>query len=181
MSRSLVRLAAGTHHDLSPLTRQLSQYCSRAWAIRQLTVEDAIRRRICQYQHGFTYARSAAMMDDTLTILSLEPKKMVSKTQSQVAESTREVGSPQCARKESGSLRSRSQCPSLCRMSTPPSGTCRTQILTLQTFRQQITCSPTCRKRLEDCQRKLLPRRPILPSTSESTAPLRISLGLILL
>ena len=57
------------------------------------------------------------------------------------------------------------------------SGTCRTQILTtLQTSRQQITCSPTCRKRLQDCQRNLLPRCPILHSTSESTAPLRIFL-----
>ena len=27
-------------------------------AIRQLTVEDAMRRRDCQYRHGFSYALS---------------------------------------------------------------------------------------------------------------------------
>ena len=40
------------------------------------------------------------------------------KSQSQVTESTRDVGSQKCARKESGSLRGRSQCPSMCHMST---------------------------------------------------------------
>ena len=41
----------------SPARSQLSQHCSRAWAIRQLTVENAIRRRICSYRHGFSYTR----------------------------------------------------------------------------------------------------------------------------
>ena len=36
------------------------------------------------------------------------------KTESQVTESTGEVGSPQCARKESGSRVSRPKCPSVC-------------------------------------------------------------------
>ena len=35
-----------------------------------------------------------------------------------VTESTGEVGSPQCVRKESGSLRSRPQCPSMCHVTT---------------------------------------------------------------
>ena len=59
--------------SLLPLSCQLSQHCSRTWTVRQLTVENAIRRRICQYRHGFSYARSATMMDDTLIIVSLEP------------------------------------------------------------------------------------------------------------
>ena len=56
------------------MTRQLFQYCSRPPAIRQLIVEDATRRRICQYRHGYSYA---AMTDDTLTFVSLEPMHMV--------------------------------------------------------------------------------------------------------
>ena len=40
------------------------------------------------------------------------------KTESQVAESTGEVGSPQCARKESGIRVSRPQCPSVCHQFT---------------------------------------------------------------
>ena len=44
------------------------------------------------------------------------------KTQSQVIESTRGDGSPQCGQKETGNLRSRSQCPSVCHMSTLPFG-----------------------------------------------------------
>ena len=73
-SIALARLCeeTGPHH-LLPLSCQLSQHCSRAWAIRQLTVEGAIRRRICHYQHGLSYARSATMMDDTLIIVLLEP------------------------------------------------------------------------------------------------------------
>ena len=43
---------------------------------------------------------------------------MVTKLNRKALIEQEEVGSPQCARKESGSLRSRSQCPSLCRMST---------------------------------------------------------------
>ena len=58
---------------------------------------------------------------------------------------------------------------------------CRTQILTtLQTFRQQIMCSHTRRQRPQDCQRNFLPRRPILPTTSEPIAPLRFSWSLTL-
>ena len=46
-------------------------------------------------------------------------------------------------------------------VNTSPQGTCRTQILTTpRTFRQRITYSPSCRKRLQDCQRNFLPRRP---------------------
>ena len=39
-------------------------------------------------------------------------------TQPQVTEDTREVGSPQCPWKETGSLKSRPQCQSLCHLST---------------------------------------------------------------
>ena len=55
--------------------------------------------------------------DDTLATLSPEPMRTV-KTQSQVIESTREVGSPQCAWKETGSPRNRSECPSMSDVST---------------------------------------------------------------
>ena len=75
-TESCLTRCMGLHH-LLPLSRQLSQYCSRPWAIRQLTVQDAIRHRICQYRHGFSCACSAALMDDTLTIISLKPVKMV--------------------------------------------------------------------------------------------------------
>ena len=40
------------------------------------------------------------------------------KTETQVTESTGKVGSPQCARKESGSRVSRPQCPSVCHQFT---------------------------------------------------------------
>ena len=59
-------------------SRQVSQ--CRSWAIR-LTVEDAIRLRICQY-HGFGCARSATMTSGTLMIVSLEPMRMVTKLHS---------------------------------------------------------------------------------------------------
>ena len=94
-----------------PLSRQLSKYCTRPWAFRQLAVGDAIRRRIFQYRHGFGYARSATMMDDTLTSLSLEPMKMVHKTQSQVIESNWKVGSPLYAWKETRKSRELSDVP----------------------------------------------------------------------
>ena len=78
------------------------------------------------------------LMDATLITVSLEPGEDGHQTQSQVTDRAGEVGSPQCAWKESGSLKSHSQCPSMCRLSTPPSGTCRIQILTTaQTFRQR--------------------------------------------
>ena len=80
MTRSLVRLAAGTPSFLtveSPILPVL-----RPWAIRQLTVEGAIRGRIYQYRHGFSYARSRTMMDETLIAtfrvarLTLETRKL---------------------------------------------------------------------------------------------------------
>ena len=64
MTRCLVRLAAGTPSFLtveSPILPVL-----RPLAIRQLTVEGAIRGKIYQYRHGFSYARSGTMMDETL-------------------------------------------------------------------------------------------------------------------
>ena len=42
-------------------------------AIRQLNVEDATRRNTCQHRHGLSNARCTTMMDDALTMLSLEP------------------------------------------------------------------------------------------------------------
>ena len=41
------------HHHLLPLGCQLSQHRSRAWATRELAVDNAIHRRVCQYRHGF--------------------------------------------------------------------------------------------------------------------------------
>ena len=38
-----------------------------------------MRRSICQHRHGSSHACSTTMMDDTLTILSLGPMKMVTK------------------------------------------------------------------------------------------------------
>ena len=92
-----------------------SQHCRRPWAIRQLTVEDAMRRGICQDRRGFSYARSASMMDNTLTIVSLE---MVKKLNRRSLRGIRKVGTPQCTRKESGCLRSRPQCPLVRHMPT---------------------------------------------------------------
>ena len=55
MTRSLVRLAPETPSLVAIDSPKLSQYYSRRWAIPQLTVEDAMRRRICQYRHGFSH------------------------------------------------------------------------------------------------------------------------------
>ena len=86
---------------------------------------------------------SVTLAPDTLIILSLEPVKMVTTTQSQVTEGTRKVGSPQCAWKETRSLRSRPQCPSMCHLSTLPLGTCQIQILTtFQKFLQRPSHHP---------------------------------------
>ena len=62
VTRSLVRFAAGTPSFVAIESPTLS-----------------IRRKICQYRHGFSHARSATMMDDPLTILQLEPMRMVTK------------------------------------------------------------------------------------------------------
>ena len=66
----LPNLLKSPHHRL-PLSCQCSQYCHCAWAICQLVVENIIRRRIRQYRHGLSYARSATMTDETLTTVLL--------------------------------------------------------------------------------------------------------------
>ena len=54
-----------------------------------------------------------------MTIVSLEPMKMVTQlNRKSFAEGTRQVGTPQCDRKETGSLKSRPQCPSMCHVTT---------------------------------------------------------------
>ena len=58
------------------------------------------------------------MTDDTLVTVSLEPMRMVTKLGRKSLRALEKSGSPQCARTESGSLGSRSHCPSLCRQST---------------------------------------------------------------
>ena len=85
-------------HHLLPSSRQLTQYCSRSWAFRQLAVGDATRRRIRQYRHGFSHARSTTMMDEALTIVLLEPwqRSQNFNTLQQDAECTQESWSPQC-------------------------------------------------------------------------------------
>ena len=75
MTRSPVRLVGGSPSSVAIERPTLPSSAACAWAIRQLTVENAIRRRICQYRHGFSYARSATMMDDTLIVVSHEPWK----------------------------------------------------------------------------------------------------------
>ena len=81
---------------------------ARTWQTAPCSLKTQGETRHC---HAF---HTPLLMDDTLTFLSLELNEDGHKTQSQVAESTGEVGSPQCARKEPGSLRSRSLCPSVC-------------------------------------------------------------------
>ena len=47
------RLASFQHlHNFSRC--QLSQHRCHVWAVRQLTAENAMRRRVCQYRHGFS-------------------------------------------------------------------------------------------------------------------------------
>ena len=58
------------------------------------------------------------MMGDTLTVVFTWAKVDGHKTEPQVTESSGEVVSPQCARKESGSRVSRPQCPSVCHQFT---------------------------------------------------------------
>ena len=58
------------------------------------------------------------MMGDTLTVVFTWAKWMVTKLNRKSLRAQREVGSPQCARKESGSRVSRPQCPSVCHQFT---------------------------------------------------------------
>ena len=74
------------------LSCQFSQYCHCAWAIRQLAVEEVIRRGIRQYLHGFSYARSATMTDETLTTVLLLRHERGHTGQSRVTESTCTAG-----------------------------------------------------------------------------------------
>ena len=107
----------GLHH-LLPLGCQFTQYCSCAWAIRQVAVEDAFRRKIRQYRHGFGYARSATMMDGSLTIVILSATEVVTRTQ--VAERTHINGHHNVPGKMSG--KSQKSCPvvSVLSVNTPP-------------------------------------------------------------
>ena len=82
----------------------------------------AIRRRICQCRHGFSHALSATMKDETLITVSLEPWKRSHKSIASRWERTQKLATTMCPDGMSGTLRSRSQCPSLHHQSTP-SGT----------------------------------------------------------
>ena len=64
------------------------------------------------------YNGSREVMGDTLTVVFTGAKEDGHKTESQVTECTGEVGSPNCAQKESGSRVSRPQCPSVCHQFT---------------------------------------------------------------
>ena len=90
---------------------QLSQHCRRSWAVGQLAVQNIIRGRIRQYRHGCNYGRSAPMMGDTLTTISLKATEMVTKL-------TRKSLKARHKMDHRGQLMIRSQCPFLCRMST---------------------------------------------------------------
>ena len=67
-------------HHLLPLSCQFSHYCSCAWAIRHLAVEEAIRRRIRQCRHGYGYARSATMTGWISDTCFLEPMEEVTRS-----------------------------------------------------------------------------------------------------
>ena len=120
-----------------------------------------------------------SVMDDTLT----EPKKMVTKLNRKSMRAPREVGSPQCTRTESRKSQESFAVPVFCvACQHSPSGTYRTQILTtLQTFRQRTYIAHQhADKRLQDCRHAISCHAvQILPSTSESTAQMRISSSLI--
>ncbi len=118
MTRSVVRLAAKTLSFVAIESPTLPILRSCPWAIRQLTVESAIRRRIWQYRHGFSYAHSGNHDGRYTDSCSTWANEDDHKTQSQVTESTRKVGSPPCALEQSESFGSISQCPSVCHMST---------------------------------------------------------------
>ena len=103
---------------------------------------------------------------------------MVTKLNRKSLKEQKEVGSPQCAGKESGSLRSRSQCPSVCRMSTLLLGhmsnsdpDVANELLTLHLAESGFGTANAI-----SCH-----AGQILPFTSEPIAPLRISSSLILL
>ena len=100
-----------------------------------------IRRRICQCRRGFSYARSDTMIDDTLTNLSLEPKKIVTKNQSLRATGmSGHQNVPRRKQEVSGVVHNARLCVT-CQHS--PSGTCQIQILTtVQTFRHQFSHPP---------------------------------------
>ena len=60
MTRSLARLVTRAPTSVA-IELQTLPALQPSVAIRQLTVEDAMRRRICQYRHGLSYAGSATM------------------------------------------------------------------------------------------------------------------------
>ena len=79
MTRSLVRLVAGITSSVAtepPFLPALQPSAGNP----PTHGDDAIRRRIRQHRYGFSYARSATMMDDTLTAISHDPIKMVTKS-----------------------------------------------------------------------------------------------------
>ena len=99
-------------HPLLPLSRQFPQYSSRPWAIRQLMVQDAIRRR------------------DTPTILSLEKMRMVTKRSRESLRALEKSGHqnvPERNQEVSEVVHNAHLC---VRCQHFPSGTCRIQILT---------------------------------------------------
>ena len=89
-----------------------------AWAIRQLAVENPTSRRIRQYRHGFSYARSASMMDETLASRFLGPMEAVTKLQHTSLKERTKLDTTVCQEGMPASLRSRARCPSLCCQST---------------------------------------------------------------
>ena len=167
LSRSLVRLAAGKPSSVA-IELLLSQHCSRPWAIRQLTVENAIRRRICQYRHGFSYASSATVKDDTLIIVSLEPVRMVTQINRKPLRAQEKSGHHNVPRRNqqvSRVIRSAHLC-----VARPhfPSGTFRTQILTtLQAFRQQKNLLINMQKVASRLPAQFPAAPPTLPATSD--------------
>ena len=121
------------------------------------------------------------MMDDTLTILSLEPNGGWSQnTHASHRDKSGHHNAPGKNQEVSRVVRNAHLCVA-CQHSS--SGTSRTQILTtLQTFRQRIASRHHAEKRLQDDHRKFpaMPPKLCLPR-QEPIAPLRMSLSLILL
>ena len=90
----------------------------RAWAIRQLAVGDAIRRKIRQHRHGFSYARSATMTGENSDNCFLEPMEAVAHMNQKTLRAQTKLDTTMCPEGMSGSRRSRARCPSLCHRST---------------------------------------------------------------
>ena len=81
--------------------------CTRSAALewtQRSVVKSSQLSAVCRIECVCVLETCANLLDETLTILSIEPKRMVTKLHRKSLRSTGELGSPQCARRKSQEL-----------------------------------------------------------------------------